>query len=372
MPIPTRPEQVGLQFRESFQRIYASAAWALGVVALLKRLNRSQAVILSYHGFIGNGRRGPASGLPALSVPVLAFATHLRYLERHYTIVPLSRLVDWLDSGRPIPEGTAALTLDDGYMSAYSLAFPLLRRHRMPATVFLATDFVDRQKPFWWDLVVYLVRATSRRRVEIDLDGAPRSLPLETTHDREGAGRILVEQLVQMPEGKRTTFVDRLAEALGVGPEAVSSHETTDRPLTWAAIRQMAQEGVEFGSHTVTHTVLTRCTAECIERELVESGRMIEQQLGQPCELFCYPNGRAGDWDARTGAAVRKAGYRCAVTGIQGLVRAGDDVYTLRRIPASGHPFVFRTMVSGANPRALAETFSSWRNSGGRAAGRMS
>lgn len=208
--------------------------------------------------------------------------------------------------------------------------------------------------------------------MEITLDGVPRSFALETARDRADAARVLVEQFVQIPEGKRTTFLDRLAETLGVDPESFPSEEPAGQPLTWAAIRQMAQEGMEFGSHTVTHTVLTRCTAERLEWELVESRRMIEQQVCQPCELFCYPNGRAGDWDARTGAAVRKAGYRCAVTGVQGLVRSGDDSYTLRRIPASGHPFVFRTMVSGANPRALAETFSSWRNSGGRAAGRMS
>lgn len=149
--MPTRPEPVDRPFRESFQRLYASAAWAFGAIALLKRLNRSHAVIRSYHAFIPNGPVGLTPGLPSLSVPILAFAAHLRYLERHYTVVPLSRLVGWLDAGHPIPRGTAVLTLDDGYMGAYSLAFPLLRRHRMPATVFLSTDFVDRRKPFWWD-----------------------------------------------------------------------------------------------------------------------------------------------------------------------------------------------------------------------------
>ena len=54
--------------------------------------------------------------------------------------VPLQELVDALRAGQPLPDRTAAITFDDGYISIYDTAWPLLRARGWPFTVFVNTE----------------------------------------------------------------------------------------------------------------------------------------------------------------------------------------------------------------------------------------
>ena len=71
----------------------------------------------------------------------------------------------------------------------------------------------------------------------------------------------------------------------------------------------MAAAGVEFGSHTVNHPILSTLDGETLERELVDSKQHIESRLGTSCDTFAYPNGGIGDFGAREERALRAAGY---------------------------------------------------------------
>src|SRR5262249_51914481 len=73
------------------------------------------------------------------------------YLARNgYTVVPLRRLLSFLQGKDPLPAKTVAITIDDGYRSTYEIAYPILRKHGFPATVFLYTDFVGAPDAMSW------------------------------------------------------------------------------------------------------------------------------------------------------------------------------------------------------------------------------
>jgi peptidoglycan/xylan/chitin deacetylase (PgdA/CDA1 family) len=97
------------------------------------------------------------------------------------------------------------------------------------------------------------------------------------------------------------------------------------RTLTWDALRELAERGVEIGSHTLSHAHLTRLDAAELDRELCESKRWIEDELGRPCRYLAYPY---GEQDDRVRAAARRAGYDAAF----GLPGRRDDRYALLRM----------------------------------------
>lgn len=102
--------------------------------------------ILCYHA-VEPGWTAPLSMEPP------AFERHCEYLARHRTVIPLHDAVDRLDRSGRLPRGLAALTFDDGFRGLQQHAMPALRRHSLPATVFLvaqtltaagqAVDWVD-------------------------------------------------------------------------------------------------------------------------------------------------------------------------------------------------------------------------------------
>ncbi|MFV8817728.1 polysaccharide deacetylase family protein [Haliea sp. E17] len=101
------------------------------------------AVVLQYH-HISDDTPASTSTSPA------RFAMHLDYLQdAQFNIVPLQELVDALRAGQPLPDRTAAITFDDGYISIYDTAWPLLRARGWPFTVFVNTEPHDQNRPLY-------------------------------------------------------------------------------------------------------------------------------------------------------------------------------------------------------------------------------
>lgn len=103
--------------------------------------------------------------------------------------------------------------------------------------------------------------------------------------------------------------------------------------LTWEQLLEMQAAGIEFGSHTRDHTVLTDLPPDAVDRELKDSKKVLQSRLGRPIEFFAYPCGFTNT-DIKT--RVKAAGYRAAFTVELGNVAPGDDIYALNRVPVFG------------------------------------
>jgi peptidoglycan/xylan/chitin deacetylase (PgdA/CDA1 family) len=148
--------------------------------------------------------------------------------------------------------------------------------------------------------------------------------------------------------------MDDAARAALLG--AIERQELGGRPLApeagdaavadWHEVRDGLRRGLDVGSHTVNHAILTRCDLGRVSDELNESRRTLEKQLDRPITLFSYPN---GDNDAAVRARVQEAGYRCAVTVESGLNAAGADPFQLRRIDlgAADDRYTVRAKLAG-------------------------
>ena len=292
---------------------------AFGAFAPFRFANRNKALILTYHRF-GELRDG-------VKTSVHAFARQLDYLASHYRVVPLSTLADLMSGGRELPPSLAALTIDDGYLDAYEIAFPILRRYGVPATLFLTTGFVDRNCWMWTDKLRYLILKTRATRLDADLGGKQLRISLSGRASRLKAATDLNSRLKAMPDELKEDAINRIASSLRVTLPEVPPHEYF--PLSWDQAREMESGGVEIGSHTVSHPILTNISEAHLRTELTESKARLEAELGHPVTLFCYTN---GDYDARVRRAVEEAGYRCAVTVEPGLNDSLSDMLLLKRV----------------------------------------
>ena len=116
-----------------------------------------------------------------------------------------------------------------------------------------------------------------------------------------------------------------------IGTESLPTLTRTDfvpRPLSWEQVREMRGRGIEFGSHTMTHPMLSRIPAEDARREIADAKRRMEEMLGEPVSLFCYPR---GDHDDAVRGLVREAGHAAACTTAPGVNGPEADRWALRR-----------------------------------------
>ena len=290
------------------------AAFALGLDAPMRWLRRRSAVVLMYHGFTDR----PSDGLVNYQGNRLqqeTFRRQLFFLREQCNVVTVREAALSLSGGPPLPDYAVALSIDDGYESVHTMGFPSLHEAGVPATVFVATQFLEDREPLWPDRLEYAFAGAS---------GEPSV--------RRARLRALQHKAKDFLPSDREALIAPVETELGRKLLLTADAPENYRPLTWAQTRDMASSGlIEIGSHTHTHTIMTLLEKTDAKRELTLSKSLIEKNIGRPCDLFCYPNGDYDDFSRATARLLKEAGYLCGLTTVAGFVRPGDDPYALLR-----------------------------------------
>lgn len=297
------------------QHQLAKVASTLGLTRLLERLpRRPSLLILNYH------RIGDASATPfdsgVFSCTAEDLERQILYLERQFRIVGLPDALDLLDGRRPLCDSTVLLSFDDGYLDNYQLAFPILARHSVPATFFLPTAFIGTGQLPWWDAIASIVKRSHHPSISPRF--APnRTFDLSPPHREDAVWQLLeLYKHSSVTDGER--FLVDLEEACGVSR---TSETSTPLFLSWAQARQMQAAGMNFGSHTHTHRILSKLPLSEQQDELQVSRDILQAELGGPIDAFAYPVGDRSSFNPDTFRALSETGYRHAFSFISGVNR---------------------------------------------------
>ncbi len=262
------------------------------------------------------------------------FQAQLASLSRFGSVLSLDEIMDRIECGRRLPPRCIALTFDDGYRDMYTLAGPLLKRHNLPAILYVAVDAIERGF-LWPDLLRHAIRTTREPRVELATlqDGETRTFELATLAGRVQAVSQLNKRLKGIQDSEMWCVLDELAWKL-LGR---SAHTVTipGLMLSWDELRSLTRDGIEIGAHTMTHPILTRVSEQEAEHEITTSRWRLEEVLGVPVRHFAYPFGQPTDFSRGLRRLVQTAGFRSACTTIFGCNRPTDDWFTLKRIDGS-------------------------------------
>ena len=250
-------------------------------------------------------------------------ARQLAALARFTNVVPLDTSLAALAKGRPLPPRSVALTFDDGYRDNLEIASPMLARLGLPATFYLVPGLLDRTIRPWWEVLAWALAEATRTNVE----WRGRVLPTGSDPPARTALNALAEELKGLDATARDAAIDALIDDLR--PRG-SEDEVRELFLDWPRARILAG-GAAVGSHTMKHAILSREPPDEQMLDLRESREQLEAGLGVRVATLAYPNGTARDYDAATLAAARAAGYRGAVTTIDGWNERSTPRLELRR-----------------------------------------
>lgn len=276
------------------------------------------------------------------------FAEHMEVLRRLGLAIRLGELTGRLGNRRTGPP-SVAVTFDDGYADNLLAAVPVLERHEIPATVFVATGAIGRDREFWWDELARVVlhpralpgtlrltiRGTTAEWTLEDAQGYDEDTWLRFTGwqaweppptARHALYLSVWERLRAVAHAEQQGALDALAAWAGLDRAARPSH----RPLATAEAEVLARVPlVEIGAHTVTHPFLSALPPALQASEIRASKAQCEALVGRPVESFAYP---FGNYTAETAAAVREAGFARACSTQADPVRSSARLFELPRV----------------------------------------
>jgi peptidoglycan/xylan/chitin deacetylase (PgdA/CDA1 family) len=252
------------------------------------------------------------------------FERQMALLARCFQPMALGDAVRASREGR-LPKRACCVTFDDGYADNLTVALPILQRHGIPASVFVATAYLDGGRMFN-DAVIDCIGATQDTRLDLralDLG----LLPLGSVAERRTAVSSILNVIRYLPPRERDDRVAGMIKTAGIAPLS------RDLMLTTPQLRQLARSGVDIGGHTMSHTVLTTLSDDEAEVEIGGGKRTLEGLLEQPVRHFAYPNGvPVRDYHRGHAELVRRLGFDLAVSTAPGVVNAEHfDAFQLPR-----------------------------------------
>ena len=290
---------------------FAGALYHSGVLGMIKR---PPLTVLGYHRVLEGPLEKITTCPPGMVATPEMFERQIAHAARRYRMVSLEEISEACEAGRPLPPRACHVTFDDGWRDNHAIAYPILRRLGVPATVFVTTDYIGTQEAFWFTPLMHSLLAENGRRPRRG-DGREIGWPEDLAGELDRLASLprplhpaqldpLVEMMKRHPEADIEEMVASLTARLDGGP-AASSEEP--HFLRWDEIREMDRDGISFGSHTCTHKILTQIDDEQARQELERSRKTLEAELGHPVRSFAFPN---GDYSPEHMTMAWDAGYR--------------------------------------------------------------
>ncbi len=197
--------------------------------------------VLAYHNILNQKR----------------FEQQLIYLKHRYNLIGINELREYFLKKQDLPKNALLVTFDDGDKSLYENAFPIFKKHNIPGVIFIITELIDSNKPFWWDEMEYYLGKEN--------------------------GNKKVWEVKNWSNRKRLDYLRSL-------------REKSDKPvfnypqLTSAQLNEIQLSGIDIANHSHTHPMFDQCTYEELENEMEESNNILKH-LNLYADVFAYPNG---------------------------------------------------------------------------------
>lgn len=287
--------------------------------ALLSRSGRAASlVVMIYHRVL----EAPDPLLPG-EPDAPTFAAQIKLIAKHFNVLGLRDAAARLRSGS-LPARTVCITFDDGYANNSEIAAPILAEHGVPATMFIATGYLNGGRMFN-DTVIEAIRRAPQGDLDLREQGLSQ-VSLTDAASRIRAAGDIISRLKYLEPSERVRRADRLAEHIGASlPD--------DLMMTDAQVRKLAGLGFEIGAHTVNHPILASVDEAAAWTEITQSRQRLEELTGAGIPSFAYPNGKPlQDYRREHVALVRKAGFEVAVSTAWGAATGEGDALQIPRI----------------------------------------
>lgn len=260
------------------------------------------------------------------------FDMQMQYLCKNFNIVSINDVFKFIlkKNLQLYSKPYCIITFDDGWKDNYIYAFPILKKYKVPATIFLSTNYINSSKEFWTDRLSRIIYYNKINEGNIFSSKIRIPLILELKK-LNGSIENMIEKAISIFKNYTLEDIEKtlnvLTNILKIKNQGKLSHF-----LDWSEIEEMYNSGlITFGSHTANHQILTTISDVEIRKELEQSKNVLLEKKVVDINFipFSYPN---GDFDNNVIHLVKEIGYSLAVTTQSGFNDIDSDPFSLKRI----------------------------------------
>tara|TARA_R110001592_G_scaffold161973_1_gene394881 strand:+ start:27128 stop:28045 length:918 start_codon:yes stop_codon:yes gene_type:complete len=297
------------------------------------RLSDGALAVYLFHGVIGGGTYR-VRNYNRKHLAAAEFTTIIDDLAVNGTPLSLDRVIDLQREGQPFPPNAFAVTFDDGFENNLTVAAPILAARGVPATFYVTTDFIDRNRMSWIDRIEWAFETAladgRAMSVRLPWSGVPA-----TPADADEVIGVLKDIRAHV---KTDPSLDADALATDIQrqlrfDETWSGDDPLDRKMTWDQVRELdAHDLFRVGGHSHEHGILAFLTPDRLAAELDLSLDLLDRKAGIGPTHYSYPEGLAHCYSDAVIDALKARGVICCPTAEDGVNPPGTDLFRLKRV----------------------------------------
>jgi peptidoglycan/xylan/chitin deacetylase (PgdA/CDA1 family) len=320
--------------RRAVKTVVAGLLHRSGLRSAVARVERARAGgrrvhIVAYHRVVEDFERERTRCIPGMVISARTFASQLEGARAAgFDFATLGDALAVLDGSHTPPRDLFVVTFDDGYLDVVEHALPVLQRMSVPATMYLATEAVGTNRRFDHDRLWHLLHAVRSHALQpaaVANLSPPASELLQAALEMPERTAQLLDQFIGRHPAETLRQVIGALESLLPEEDRLPSW---GRVMSWADVGTWMSAGMDVGTHTLDHRVLTHEPLDVLEAHLGPPRQALEAAVGRPVRDFAYCNG----WYSEALIeALRRSGYRSAVTTEALPNTVGIDPFRLRR-----------------------------------------
>lgn len=305
-----------------------------GLLALARTLlkpSTDSIIVLAYHRIYNIDDEDSFPFDPELiSATPSDFKQQMQYIKKHYNAVSLNDVIEHQKDNNKLPPNPIVITFDDGHEDNFTQAYPILSALNIPATIFLSTEYIGSNKIFWFDWVAHAIYETNENTLSLNNENFSINLGTEIIEKREATMRTL-SYLMTLSNSNRITCLKEIKHQLAVKVSEKNMKKSS--ALNWDQIIEMSKNGIEFGSHTVSHPILSKLDDAQLSYELSHSKSEIESRTKQTVNTIAYPVGGRSEFTDDVIKACKESGYQLGLSYISGTEKIKiEKLFEIKRL----------------------------------------
>jgi peptidoglycan/xylan/chitin deacetylase (PgdA/CDA1 family) len=316
------------KIKEYFSRILFYS----GILYINSLFSQKKLTIVTFHRIVPDSVKNKSPN-KSMMLTVAQFEDLIKMISIYSNPLALETAVLYFKTKKKFPPRSIVITFDDGYADNYTNAYPILKKYKIPATVYIATKYINQNDQwFWWEEVEYFFKQNKGKKLKTakftssELIDTINRLNLTQTN-RISKIRTFIHDLYKISEKERKSLITFM--------RGKYSHPKTHLMLKWDQVKSMT-DIFKIGSHTVNHIFLNSLSPSRISDEFTQSKCLIERKVGKKCRSISYPAGFVSS------SVIKKAiesGYDSGVTSKPVNNSLKTNIYLLNRKDA-GYFFV--------------------------------
>ena len=285
--------------------------------------------ILLYHGVTNQIKKKGIENFSGKHISKLTFLKQMKILKKNYNIISIKDL-EKFKKQKFIPKNSVLITFDDGFENNYKVAFPILKKLKIPAVFYISTGLIGKKKLFWVDQIEDLINRSNKKQINLKLK-YKKKYSIKTPNQKIKVITEIKRFCKMVSSLKKDRIIEKLKKETNLKPSSNSSQNY--KLMNWQQVRAIDSEDLfEIGGHSTDHNILSKLPKKKMKSDIKNSINILEKKLKRKIKHYSYPEGQYSDYNKQIKSYLKFLGIKFCPSAVNGIANIDDDNFEFKRI----------------------------------------